>query len=402
MSAKKVLIVDDSRDTGKLLATAVATLDATLKVKTYTTAEEALLELYQLGVDLLIVDIRLPGLSGMELARRARLRNQTIGIIEITGTPDAKAREQALASGANAFFAKPVPMVEFMRTVADLLGLQPPAEITIASSTGTPAAVDQKPASMTGTLPPASVSPRSESPGTPPLPERPLDSAAGLPNKAARLGDLLSTLRKSIGASLVALINDRGHMVGQTGAWPDPAAESSLIPALLPAIGSALRVSQQLGMGRPELVLTFRGSTYNLLVSPAGGAFAVLVMVKKEPSLLRTAIAVEEILSVQKDLERVLAIKTGQLQAPPPEVPMTTPQTARSAPSPEPVEEEQPDAKLAALLKSRSAGRLKPADIEAFWEVAADVEPTDGSSSPDVLSYEQATRLGLAPKDTGR
>jgi hypothetical protein len=125
-------------------------------------------------------------------------------------------------------------------------------------------------------------------------------------------------------------------------------------------------------------------------------------MVKKEPSLLRTAIAVEEILSAQKDLERVLAIKTGQLQAPAPEVPMTTPQTARTAPSLEPAEEEQPDSKLAALLKSRSAGRLKPAEIEAFWEGAADVETTDGSSSPDVLSYEQATRLGLAPKDTGR
>ena len=51
---------------------------------------------------------------------------------------------------------------------------------------------------------------------------------------------------------------------------------------------------------------------------------------------------------------------------------------------------------MAPLFKE-ARKKLKPADVNDFWDKAADEHKTP--TKPDMLSYDQAKRLGLAPED---
>jgi FixJ family two-component response regulator len=56
----------------------------------------------------LILDVRLPGMSGIELQRRLIDANRAIPIIFITGHGDASLRDVLMSAGASAFLNKPV------------------------------------------------------------------------------------------------------------------------------------------------------------------------------------------------------------------------------------------------------------------------------------------------------
>jgi FixJ family two-component response regulator len=69
---------------------------------------EAFLESERIGdADGLVLDVKMPGLSGIELQRRLREMDCSVPIIFVTAHADDALRELALAQGARAFFAKP-------------------------------------------------------------------------------------------------------------------------------------------------------------------------------------------------------------------------------------------------------------------------------------------------------
>jgi FixJ family two-component response regulator len=69
---------------------------------------EAFLESERIGdADGLVLDVKMPGLSGIELQRRLRDMNCSVPIIFVTAHADDELREAALAQGAVAFFGKP-------------------------------------------------------------------------------------------------------------------------------------------------------------------------------------------------------------------------------------------------------------------------------------------------------
>ena len=57
--------------------------------------------------DSLVLDVKMPGLSGVELQRRLTELKHMVPIIFVTAHADDEVREVALAQGAIAFFAKP-------------------------------------------------------------------------------------------------------------------------------------------------------------------------------------------------------------------------------------------------------------------------------------------------------
>ncbi|MFZ3079740.1 MAG: response regulator, partial [Bellilinea sp.] len=123
---KRILIVDDALELGRMLRAAVETLGAGLEVKLFPSAEEALMETTRLPPDLLIADIRLPGITGLDLARRLRERNHEIKILLITGLTAKDLDAKAGAAGADRFLRKPFLMSEFMAAASELLGLNQP------------------------------------------------------------------------------------------------------------------------------------------------------------------------------------------------------------------------------------------------------------------------------------
>jgi FixJ family two-component response regulator len=77
-------------------------------VSTYASAEDFLQASSSNGADCLILDIELPGMSGLELQRRLTLSEwRQVPIIFLTGRSDEGTRTQAIQGGASAFFAKP-------------------------------------------------------------------------------------------------------------------------------------------------------------------------------------------------------------------------------------------------------------------------------------------------------
>jgi FixJ family two-component response regulator len=76
-------------------------------VTTFATAEEFLQAPAQPAPVCLILDLHLPGMSGLELQERLRAEGRKIPIICVTAYEDEQAREQARRGGAVAFLKKP-------------------------------------------------------------------------------------------------------------------------------------------------------------------------------------------------------------------------------------------------------------------------------------------------------
>ena len=100
-----VVIVDDDElirgSLGGLM------MEAGLPALTFASAEEFLTSGEEKQTACLIVDIRMPGMSGLELQAKLNEAHQRIPIIFITAQGDEKLRLQALRAGAVEFLTKP-------------------------------------------------------------------------------------------------------------------------------------------------------------------------------------------------------------------------------------------------------------------------------------------------------
>jgi len=114
-----ILIVDDEPTTSWALAEGLA--DDGYTIDTFRSAEDAVCWLRESRSDLVISDLRLPGMSGLELARKLRRGRSAQPVIIVTayGTPEAW---RALrAAGVADCFHKPFAMDGLRRSVRHAL-----------------------------------------------------------------------------------------------------------------------------------------------------------------------------------------------------------------------------------------------------------------------------------------
>jgi FixJ family two-component response regulator len=97
--------------------------EAELPARAFASAEEFLRSGAQHRSSCLIVDIRLPGMSGIDLQARLNAEQIPIPIIFITAHGDEQMRMQALRAGAADFLAKPFDDEVLLRSVRAALGL---------------------------------------------------------------------------------------------------------------------------------------------------------------------------------------------------------------------------------------------------------------------------------------
>ena len=119
----RILIVDDALDLGRLWQTALRTAAPELNIAVVPSAEEALLEANYHVINLLLTDIRLPGMDGLELVGRIRRLHPDIKIILVTGMRDANYEKAVKALNADAFFEKPFELDILVEKVLSLLDL---------------------------------------------------------------------------------------------------------------------------------------------------------------------------------------------------------------------------------------------------------------------------------------
>ena len=102
----KILIVDDDVNACILLKSFLGEMDHDVIVS--YNGEDALEKVKNLNPDIMLLDISMPGIDGMEVLRRVRQFNDKIGIIMVTGIKDESEAKEAIKKGADDYITKPV------------------------------------------------------------------------------------------------------------------------------------------------------------------------------------------------------------------------------------------------------------------------------------------------------
>ena len=96
-------------------------------VSTFDSAESYLLAANGRNVACLIVDLLLPGMSGLELLRRLRTAGNDVPVILLADESDVPTAVAAMREGATDFIEKPYVDVAVLKQVQKLLHNPPPA-----------------------------------------------------------------------------------------------------------------------------------------------------------------------------------------------------------------------------------------------------------------------------------
>lgn len=121
MSQFYLLVIDDEKSICEMLSTALEL--AGFKVQTANSAQEGLEFIYEQCPDLLLLDWMLPGISGIELARRLKRDSLTaeMPIIMLTAKGEEDNKIQGLDAGADDYVTKPFSTRELISRVNAVL-----------------------------------------------------------------------------------------------------------------------------------------------------------------------------------------------------------------------------------------------------------------------------------------
>jgi CheY-like chemotaxis protein len=116
-----VLLVDDSAVV--LMMEQMILSRAPYEVQVARSGEEALELAGRERPDLVLLDVTMPGLSGLETVRRLRARSETrsVPVVLVTAREDARTIEDGFASGCDDYLVKPIRGPELLEKVQRLL-----------------------------------------------------------------------------------------------------------------------------------------------------------------------------------------------------------------------------------------------------------------------------------------
>lgn len=115
----KILVIDDERSIRLSLKIGLEKLG--LEVSTAESAEEGL-EIFKIQApDLIILDINLPGMDGIEALKLFKKINSSITIIMITYMTDVKLAVEAMKMGAYDYFTKPFNLLDINKSIEETL-----------------------------------------------------------------------------------------------------------------------------------------------------------------------------------------------------------------------------------------------------------------------------------------
>ena len=112
-----VLIVDDETD---FLTTIIKRLNRRrIDVIGARSGEEALKVLAETPRDVVVLDVKMPGMGGIETLRRIKATHPTTEVIMLTGHANIEAAVQGMEAGAFDYLMKPTPLDELMYKLED-------------------------------------------------------------------------------------------------------------------------------------------------------------------------------------------------------------------------------------------------------------------------------------------
>ena len=114
-----VFVVDDDESVRGSLKRLIRSLG--LAVEAFASAEDFLSSPDAAAADCLILDVRMPGLSGLDLQQRLAQAGSRIPIIFISAHDDHEARSRAMKAGAIAFLQKPFDEEDLLEAICTAL-----------------------------------------------------------------------------------------------------------------------------------------------------------------------------------------------------------------------------------------------------------------------------------------
>lgn len=221
---KQILAVDEQKATLDFLRSVLPlAVGDGFEIRRALSAEEGLLELRRKSYDLLIAGLRLPGMDGLTMARRARRLDPEMPIILATARPLPELRDEAAASGVSYFLRKPLDAEEFLAAVQESFAASP----------------RRRPAGRT-------VQARARQ--------------LALPDAiAARL----ESLRAETGAGQVLLATVPGEVLHMAGRQLHPDI-ARLVAATAASVSCSLQLSEQLDDRQPQAIHFLQGAGFDL------------------------------------------------------------------------------------------------------------------------------------------
>ncbi len=120
-SLKKVLIVDDEEDMIWSLQKNLNNDNLQVDISIASSGEEAMAFLEQKNVDLVVTDIKMPGMSGIELLLEVKKRFSQTGVIVMTAFPSPERKTEAMENGSLNYLEKPFDINELREIISSAL-----------------------------------------------------------------------------------------------------------------------------------------------------------------------------------------------------------------------------------------------------------------------------------------
>jgi DNA-binding NtrC family response regulator len=115
-----LLVVDDDPGQRSLLESFLSTLGFT--IATADSGEKALVLLEEKEVDMMISDVRMPGMSGLDLLGQLRKSHPTLPVLLVTAFADVRDAVNAMRDGAANYLEKPIDLDELQACVHQAVG----------------------------------------------------------------------------------------------------------------------------------------------------------------------------------------------------------------------------------------------------------------------------------------
>lgn len=132
MSPIRVLIVDDHPAIREGLQRMLTADPGIQVVGGCATGEEAIDQIKDARPDMVLMDVRLPGMSGIETVRQIRVQHPTMNVVMLTAFEDEKYVVEAIQAGANGYLLKDIAPEELRRAVRDSCSGRSPIAPSVA------------------------------------------------------------------------------------------------------------------------------------------------------------------------------------------------------------------------------------------------------------------------------
>ena len=119
-SRSTILVVDDEEAIRELMVTALAT--KTRDVLAAGSGDEALEIIKRTEVDLVLLDLSMPGMNGVDTFREIHMLRPALPVMIVTAYPDSDLMAKALEIGPFSMISKPVDLLQIQKTVDRIVG----------------------------------------------------------------------------------------------------------------------------------------------------------------------------------------------------------------------------------------------------------------------------------------